>query len=138
MEYKTDNKNRILEFLKSNEDRALSVSDINEHLEKDGHKVNQTTIYRFLDKLEDQGKLIKFSASENGGKAKYQLAKLDEDCHEHLHLQCKICGKVEHFDCSFMDEIQDHIMKDHGFTMNCMDSIIYGTCRECMRKAKKL
>ena len=56
------------------------------------------------------------------------------DNEEHLHLKCVSCGCIIHLECAFMDEIAEHVLKDHGFTLQCKNSIIYGLCRECRKK----
>ena len=47
---------------------------------------------------------------------------------------CVKCGKILHLDCEFMKEISEHIQKDHGFSLQCKNSILYGICRECQVK----
>ena len=63
-EYKTNNRTKIMEFLKSNKDRTVSVSDIEDHLAGEQNPVNKTTIYRYLDKLEADGNVIKYAAEK--------------------------------------------------------------------------
>ena len=59
---------------------------------------------------------------------------LGHHCEEHLHLQCVKCGKIIHLECEFMDEISEHILKDHGFELQCKNSILYGMCSACQEK----
>lgn len=44
---------------------------------------------------------------------------------------------MDETDCDFMKEISEHILSDHGFTLCCKDSILYGVCDECSKKEKK-
>lgn len=37
-------------------------------------------------------------------------------------------------DCGFMDEIAEHIQKDHGFQLQCKNSILYGICKDCRQE----
>ncbi|MCQ2551587.1 MAG: transcriptional repressor [Clostridia bacterium] len=124
MTYRTNNRARIMDFLEKNKDKAVSVVDIEKHLDSQDNHVNVTTIYRYLDKLEEAGELIKVAST-------YQLVDRDHRCDEHLHLKCKKCGKLIHLDCGFMDEISSHVLQDHGFTISCDDSIISGLCKDC-------
>ena len=128
--YKTNNRTRIMDFLENNKDKTVSVSDIQRHLDASDNHVNITTIYRYLDKLEQGGQLIKV-ASKDDGKSTYQLTNRDHHCGEHLHLKCVKCGKLIHLDCGFMDEITHHVFEDHGFSIQCENSIICGVCQEC-------
>ena len=62
-------------------------------------------------------------------------AKFGKELEEHKKAQeCVKCGKILHLDCEFMKEISEHIQKDHGFSLQCKNSILYGICRECQVK----
>ena len=115
--YATISRKKILEFLKKNSDRTVAVADIDHYLKAQDCEVNITTIYRYLDKLAKDGTVIKYVA-EKGNQAVY-------------HLQCVKCGKIIHLECEFMDEISEHILKDHGFKLQCKNSILYGMCSAC-------
>lgn len=129
--YATASRKRILEFLKSNSNRTVTATDIDVFLRELDSEVNITTIYRYLDKLAKEGTVIKYAAKD-GGKAVYQYVEQGNRCEEHLHLKCVKCGRIIHLDCAFMDEIFRHVEKDHGFVLQCKNSILYGTCRECL------
>lgn len=128
--YATASRKRILDFLKSNSDRTVTVADIDEYLKRCDSEVNITTIYRYLDKLAGEGTVMKYVA-EKGGKAVYQYVEQGHKCDEHLHIKCIKCGCIVHLECAFMDEIAEHILQDHGFALQCKNSILYGTCEKC-------
>lgn len=130
--YKTKNRQQILEFLRIKKDHSVSVSEIKENMEKIGCEVNLSTIYRYMDKLVEEGSVMKY-ISEKGEKAGFQYIEPEHDCHCHLHLQCVKCGKIIHLNCCFMEEIQVHIEQHHGFTIQCDNSILYGICQNCKR-----
>ena len=131
--YKTENRKRILEYLESSGDKAVSVKDIHDYLCENGCSVNLSTIYRFLDKLEKEGSVITY-ISEKGDKATYQYVGDQAHCSDHLHLKCVKCGKIIHLDCNFMGDIAGHIEEHHDFTIQCRNSVIYGVCKECQKK----
>ncbi len=128
--YTTASRKKILEYLMQNSDRAVSANKIWMYLRECDSEVNITTIYRYLDKLAKEGTVMKYVA-EKGGQAVYQYVELGHHCEEHLHLKCVRCGKIIHLDCAFMDEICMHILSDHGFTLQCRNSILYGVCAQC-------
>lgn len=128
--YTTASRKKILEYLKENHNRTLTASDIDTYLKECGNEVNITTIYRYLDKLEKEGTVMKYVA-EKGSQATYQYVEAGHDCDGHLHLQCVKCGQVIHLECHFMHEILEHVEKEHGFVMQCKNSIIYGMCNAC-------
>ena len=105
--YNTKTRQLILDYLIRNRQHAVSASNILEHLEAEGASPNPTTVYRYLDKL------------------------AGEHCREHLHLKCVRCGRIYHLDCHFMDEVRAHLMAEHGFTLQCEGSVLYGLCRSC-------
>lgn len=129
--YTTVSRTKIMEFLEANCNRTVSVSDIQSFLKSEELEVNVTTIYRFLDRLAKDGKVIKYVA-EKGSMAVYQYVENDRHCEHHLHLKCTKCGKVVHMECDFMEEIAEHIKEHHGFAIQCKNSIIYGVCKECV------
>ena len=128
--YNTQSRTRILEYLRGNSDRTVNVNDIRRHLALQGNEVNITTIYRYLDKLTSDGVVMKYVA-ENGTRAVYQYVGETKHCEDHLHRQCTKCGNIIHLDCHFMDEIAEHVLKEHGFRIQCRNSIIYGLCSNC-------
>ncbi|MEF9922598.1 MAG: transcriptional repressor [Anaerovoracaceae bacterium] len=132
-EYKTNNRTKILTYLKENQDRTVSVMDIDCHLRDTDSQVNLTTIYRYLDKLTTDGNVMKY-ISERGDKATFQYVERDHKCDEHLHLKCTECGEIIHLDCHFMEEISHHINEDHGFDLQCKNSVLYGVCKNCRAK----
>ena len=131
--YETASRRRILDFLKSNESRAVTAADIADYLKESGSEVNITTIYRYLDKLAHEGTVMKY-VSEKGGKAAYQYVERGHRCKEHLHLKCVCCGSIFHLECDFMNEISMHIREEHKFELQCQNSVLYGTCSRCREK----
>ena len=131
--YKTENRKKILEYLVNHPDTTVSVKEIHTYMQEHQSAVNLTTIYRYLDKLEKEGKVIRY-VSEKGDKTTYQYVSCDSHCDEHLHLKCLKCGKIIHLDCQFMSEIAEHISSHHKFDIQCKNSIIYGICDDCRSK----
>lgn len=133
--YNTKNKNIILDFFKLNPKSSFSVKEIHSYLCENFKNINITTIYRYLDKLESDGIVIKLQA-DSGKNACYQYIEDGYFCNEHLHLQCSECGRIIHLDCNYMNEIVKHIADCHDFDIRCKSSVLYGLCNDC--SAKKL
>ncbi|MGN0345812.1 MAG: Fur family transcriptional regulator [Lachnospiraceae bacterium] len=128
--YQTQSRAKIMEYLQRNAQRTVTVSEIEQYMNASENPVNITTIYRYLDKLVKEGTISKF-VSGSGDKAGYQLTEHVHCCKEHLHIQCDGCGKVVHIDCGFMDEIAEHFLKHHGFSLDCAGTILHGLCENC-------
>lgn len=110
------------EFNKSN--AAISAKQLIEHLD---NKFNKTTIYRVLDKLEEDGVLHSF-LGKNGlkwyAKCKDCSSKNHQDVHPHF--QCSDCGKV---DCL---EVSITIPKIPNRKIEFSQLLIQGKCEECI------
>lgn len=128
--YNTKTRQLILDYLIRNRQHAVSASNILEHLEAEGASPNPTTVYRYLDKLAGEQRVMKYVA-DKGEKAVFQYVDEGRHCREHLHLKCVRCGRIYHLDCHFMDEVRAHLMAEHGFTLQCEGSVLYGLCRSC-------
>lgn len=50
-QYKTKQREAILQYLIQNKDKHINVDNIVEHLKKKGAAVGKTTVYRYLDVL---------------------------------------------------------------------------------------
>ena len=131
--YNTKTRQLILDYLINNRQHAVSASNILAHLEEQGAAPNPTTVYRYLDKLAGEQRVMKYVA-DKGEKAVFQYVDEGRHCREHLHLKCVQCGCIYHLDCHFMDEVRGHLMADHGFTLQCEGSVLYGLCRGCAAK----
>ncbi len=131
-EYSTRAKTTILDIFKNNPNSQLSAAQVYEMLSKDGSVINLATVYRNLDRMCEEKVIIKFKAIDNSGFL-YKYAQTTEGlhCFEHLHLQCKKCGKMIHLDCDFMKEISGHLLKHHDFMVACEGSVIMGLCKDC-------
>lgn len=129
--YQTKARQMILKYLQENQDTSVSVVSIIEYLRANETNTNISTVYRYLDKLVEEQVVFKYM-NDNGEKAVYQYIEKNRNCHEHLHLKCIRCGKVSHLDCDFMTHLNEHIMQDHGFQVECSKSILYGYCKNCI------
>ena len=98
--YNTKTRQLILDYLINNRQHAVSASNILEHLEAQGASPNPTTVYRYLDKLAGEQRIMKYVA-DKGEKAVF------------------------------------HLMAEHGFTLQCEGSVLYGLCRHCAQKAEQ-
>jgi Fur family ferric uptake transcriptional regulator len=133
--YATKLRQLILEYLMQDHSRTVTAKDIYEHLAACDASVSHTTIYRYLDKLVTEGRLLKNST--DGGKTACYLYEHEPDaCGKHLHLRCGQCGKVTHLQCQQAENFIQHILHEHDFTLHCGSFILYGLCHSC--KVKEL
>jgi len=120
---KTKSVESILNEFKTNTE-AISAKKLIEQLD---YKFNKTTIYRVLDKLEEDGVLHSF-LGKNGLKwyAKYKDCSSNNHQYVHPHFQCSYCGKVDCLDVSI------RIPKIPNRKIEFSQLLIQGKCQECI------
>lgn len=96
-------------------------------IERLGSQLNKTTIYRVLDKLEDEGVLHSF-LDKNGIKwyAKCKGCSISGHLDVHPHFQCLDCGKV---DCL---TVNVDIPKIPNREVAIFQILIQGKCEACL------
>lgn len=123
--YKTQQKDIILGIIKKQK-HEFTIKDIYESIKEE---VGLTTIYRSVDKLVEEGRLNKTISSDNTTYYQYL-----EECNEenHFYLKCDKCGNLIHVDCDCIEELTNHILKNHKFKPNKSHIIIEGICNNCI------
>ena len=119
---KTKSVSQILQFFEE-KNVAKSAANLTE-LVKD--KMNKTTVYRILDRLEEGGFLHSFSGKD-GLKwyAKCHSCSAHNHKDAHPHFQCTSCDKVE---CLSLD-IKIPSIKNHN--IETTDILLVGQCELC-------
>ena len=125
----TEPRVRILNVLKTAQNRHLSVEDIYQILRDTGVETSLATIYRVLAQFEAAGFVIRHQFE--GEHAVYEL----DDKDHHDHLVCVECSAVVEFVDDFIEKKQTEIAKQHGFKMTDHALSIFGICAACQRKA---
>lgn len=130
MAYETKQGRLLREYLEGLGGRHVSVQEIAETLPM---KVGVSTIYRQLEKLEEQGLVRKYI--NDGEPACYQYAGDGvQGCRGHLHLKCSACGRLIHLECEEFDRLAEHLMAEHGFRTDPLRTSICGICKDCLAK----
>lgn len=122
--YCTEHKKLLIDIFEANEDVAFSANYLVDNLK---NKMNKATIYRQLKSLEEE-QIIRKNFNDESNSYEYQLAR---NCSEHLHLKCRVCGKITHLECKEAAGFIRHIFETHGFSVNQYFTSIEGVCREC-------
>lgn len=131
IQYKTKNKQLLLDCLQETAGRHVTVQDICDRLKERGESMGTTTVYRQLERLVENGLVNKYFV--DGSSAAY-FEYVDHDrCGEHtcFHCKCEKCGKLIHLHCHEMEAIQNHIFAHHGFKLDSMKTVFYGVCENC-------
>ena len=128
-EYNTRQKRELLKFLKARNLQHFSVDEVVFEMQTRGEKIGRSTVYRFLESLAEQGTVRKYQNVQ--GITQYQHVDSDARCDAHFHMMCRQCGNLMHVDCSLMQAMADHLMKDHGFLLDPRETILVGLCQKC-------
>jgi len=116
---------RVLSILEDSEVRHLSADEIYKSLSQEDSTIGLATVYRVLTQFEDAGLVIRHNFE--GGRSVFELN--DEDHHDHM--VCVKCGSVIEFFDRRIEEQQEKVAVDHGFTIQDHSLTLFGTCKHC-------
>lgn len=111
----------------------MSADDVFGELRRRGEKIGRTTVYRQLDRLVGEGAVHRISGDHAGNCYSYA----DENCTEHYHMICTVCGRLSHLSCDHVEELYHHIKSEHGFEIDPSRTVLYGLCAACAREQRK-
>lgn len=130
--YKTKQRENLLAYIKTISGKHFTAGDICDYFKDQGTPIGQSTVYRQLEELVNEGLLNK-----------YNLTASDPACFEYIgehthddgevcfHCKCEKCGKLIHLHCDELVEIQSHLMEKHQFSLDPLRTVFYGVCDEC-------
>ena len=128
MEYKTQTRQIIMDYMVENPDRIFKASDIAKNLPS----VSLSTIYRNLSRLEKAG-LVQIVGAEENKELQYRYTGPGR-CQAKMHMVCKICGKFFHLDGPALKMLQLSVMRVKGFELDQQQSVLLGRCAGCSRR----
>ena len=128
MTHLASQKKRILDFLMLHREHHYTVEELIDALAVQGEKPAKSTVYRQIAGLLEDGVVRRFEAPGESSFV-YQYA-AGVGCEHHFHLKCTRCGKLIHMECEQLQEVREHIRREHGFLIGG-NSIIYGICSAC-------
>lgn len=118
----------IIEVL-SQEHAHLTSLQIFEEIRGRLPAVNQSTVYRALERLTQRGKV---SISDMGtGSAVYELVSDGR----HHHLVCQVCGQTFTIGNEEVSKFFAKIQAQNQFEISTNHLILFGVCEECKQKA---
>ena len=130
MEYKTQSKQQILDFMVGNPDRIFKASEIAKSLPE----ISLSTVYRNLSRLEKAGLIQIVGAAENN-ELQYRYTGPGR-CEAKMHLVCKDCGKFFHLDGPALKMLQLSVQRVSGFELDQQQSVLFGRCAGCSGKPR--
>lgn len=97
------------------------------------YRVSRATLYNTIDLLLDCKLVLKHQFGNNI--AHYEKAYNNR---HHEHLICQVCGEVEEFFDSRLEEIVGHIEDEYNFSVHHHMLYVYGLCKSCKLKTENV
>ncbi len=131
--YNTKQKELLIEFFKGHRGVHINAGDVYEYLKEQGASIGQSTIYRRLESLVDEGVINKYIIDKNSSACfEYVGEDSSEDESVCFHCKCDICGKLIHMNCESLNNVRRHLLNEHEFSINPFRTVFYGRCKECI------
>jgi Fur family ferric uptake transcriptional regulator len=136
--YRTKQQAEIIEFLEGLHGAHVTARDIIDGLRAQGSGIGTATVYRQVERLVEEGLLLKFVLGESDP-ACYEYVGPEGQCGEHecFHCLCTQCGKLIHMECGHLSGVSEHLMAAHGFTVDPCRTVFYGICEECAAQQRE-
>ena len=120
---------RILSILEEGNLRHFSAEDVYKELLDAGEDIAFATVYRVLTQFENAGLVLKHNFE--GGRSVFEL---DRGGH-HDHMVCVKCNNVTEFYDEAIEERQNLIAAESGFSLQDHSLYLYGLCADCNSKS---
>ena len=127
MTYMTRQQREVLRCLEECPGGAGAV-ELADRLHAQGSSVGLTTVYRQLERLEQQG-LVHKAVTDQG--ACYRFCDGSHAGRDCFLLKCERCGALTHVDCEHLAPLYRHLEEEHGFTVDPRRTMLYGVCTAC-------
>jgi Fur family ferric uptake transcriptional regulator len=130
--YKTKQRESLLAYLESRPGTHITVSDVCAFFRAQGAPIAQSTLYRQLERLVDEGLVNKY-VIDGSSPACFEYVGPDShaDAEVCFHCKCEKCGRLIHLHCEELEEIQGHILAEHCFRLDPRRTVLYGLCDAC-------
>lgn len=123
--YRTEQKEALLNFLKENQDKELTIKEMTCALKS--NSIGKSTIYRLINNLCNDGLVLRI-IKDNSPTGAYQFL---GECSCHIHLKCISCGTLIHLDDSISNHLDVDLKKNCNFEIDKHQTMIVGRCKDC-------
>ena len=107
----------------------ISVDELFEKVTARDSTIGAATVYRTMKILTDAG--LASARHFEGAQTRYEAAL---DRHHHDHLICTSCSNIFEFENERIEELQDRVAAEHGFTVTHHKLELYGLCKDCQER----
>ena len=135
LKYKTRQKEMLIDYLSSVEGEHITANDVCEFFKSQGETIGQSTIYRHLESLVDEGIINKYVIDANSPACFEYMGReshlAGEVC---FHCKCEKCGCLIHLHCDELSEIGRHLYNEPHFKLDPKRTVFYGLCENCVNE----
>ena len=131
--YMTEQRRKLIEFLRAHPDRLFSAREIAAALASEG--VSVSAVYRNLGALEEEGQIT--GVTKEGTRDRFYRCLLSDRCRECIHMTCLKCGRTLHLDAGETQKLLFDTAAHSGFRISAGRSVLYGLCSECDEPEKR-
>lgn len=130
--YRTRQRELLMQYLETVPGTHITVADICDYFRREGSSIGQTTVYRQLERLVEEGVVNKYFIDANGPACfEYVPGGAHLETEYCFHCKCEKCGRLIHLHCDELAGIRKHLLEHHHFTMDPMRTVFYGICDQC-------
>lgn len=130
--YKTKQRERLLRYFEEMAGVHVTAADVCEYMKKQDAPIGQSTVYRQLESMVDEGVIKKYIIDANSPAC---FEYVDPESHEEgevcFHCKCEKCGKLIHLHSEELEEVQGHILDECHFKIDPTRTVFYGICDNC-------
>lgn len=124
----TTQRKAIINVFLMNQSCHLSPEEIYDVVRNDYPDIGLATVYRTLQLLEQLN--IVYKVNFDDGCSRYEL-NLDSEDHQHHHLICTKCGKVQEVKLDLLESLENQIEKEGNFRVVDHNVKFFGYCKNC-------
>ena len=136
--YKTKQGDILLNYLETVPGVHITANDVCEYFRERGDHIGQSTIYRRLEALVDEGIVNKYVFDPATPACfEYMGADSHVDAEVCYHCKCEKCGRLIHLHCDELESIQAHLLKEHQFRLDPVRTVFYGLCETCRKNEEE-
>lgn len=130
--YKTKKRDLLLDYLASVRGKHTTAGDICEYFRASDAEIGQSTVYRQLESLVDDGLIGKYTIDGNSPACFEYIGR--DKAHKKggcFHCKCAVCGRLIHLGGDEIQPLKELLLTEYGFALDAKRTVLYGLCENC-------
>lgn len=104
-----------------------TASMVYENVHKEHPTISKSTVFRILGNAATDGDVLRLHMAESDDR-------FDHQCHDHYHIRCIDCGRVDDVEMPYLSNIYSQITDTQGYQIMGHDIEFRGVCNSCRRR----